>query len=105
MTQHVHVNNFYQHEFLPELGREGHFIVKDEFVGHSFGVFTSGGDAQGIRKRMIHLLPPMLYVCCSPLKFDQIYSNDMFYISRNESSCSSDRSYGHLFGLQSLFYS
>lgn len=68
-TQHVHVNNFYQYEFLSELGKEGHFIVKNEFIGRRFGVFTSGGDAQGIQERLTRLLPPMLYVCCSQTEF------------------------------------
>jgi len=43
------MNNIHQHEFLAELGKEGHFILKDEFIGRSFGVFTSGGDAQGTK--------------------------------------------------------
>lgn len=64
-TTCVYMNNFYQHEFLPELGKEGHFVVKGGFVGRSFGVFTSGGDAQGIKSSMIHLLKPMLL--CLPL--------------------------------------
>lgn len=31
-----------------ELGREGWFIPKNQYIGHSLAVFTSGGDAQGI---------------------------------------------------------
>ena len=31
-----------------ELGREGWFIAKNQYIGHSLAVFTSGGDAQGI---------------------------------------------------------
>jgi hypothetical protein len=46
-TQHAQLNNLHQHEVLAELGKEGHLIIKDQFTDRSFGVFTSGGDAQG----------------------------------------------------------
>jgi hypothetical protein len=38
-----------QRDSLAELGEEGHVAVKDGFIGRSFGVFTSGGDAQGTK--------------------------------------------------------
>ena len=37
------------HDDLIELGREGHAISQDAFDGRTLAVFTSGGDAQGIR--------------------------------------------------------
>lgn len=36
------------------MGKEGHLIVKNEFIGRNFGVFTSGGDAQGTRIKHNH---------------------------------------------------
>jgi len=33
---------------LAVLGKEGHLITKNEFIGQTLAVFTSGGDAQGI---------------------------------------------------------
>jgi hypothetical protein len=49
-------NKQLQDDFV-QLGKEGHFIVKDEYLGRSLGVFTSGGDAQGIRlNKLLHLV-------------------------------------------------
>lgn len=38
-----------EHRFddLIELGKEGSFIAKNQFIDQSLAVFTSGGDAQG----------------------------------------------------------
>jgi len=38
-----------QNDYLEELGKEGHFIIKNACTGRTFGVFTSGGDAQGTK--------------------------------------------------------
>ncbi len=48
-TEYTQLNNLQQDDSLTELGEEGHCIVKDGFIGCSFGVFTSGGDAQGTK--------------------------------------------------------
>ncbi len=47
--QYTRSTDLQQNDYLAELGKEGHFINKDESIGRSFGVFTSGGDAQGTK--------------------------------------------------------
>jgi hypothetical protein len=54
-----------------------HVLAKDQYPERSMGVFTSGGDAQGI-----HLF--------------KHYLNTLKYYFRNESSGSSSCSYGYL---------
>ena len=48
MTQ-AHTDAKALHDDLMELGKEGHGIGQDAFSGRTLAVFTSGGDAQGIR--------------------------------------------------------
>jgi len=48
-TQYTQLTDLQDNDDFAELGKEGHFIIKAGFVGRSFGVFTSGGDAQGTK--------------------------------------------------------
>jgi hypothetical protein len=43
------LTDLHQYQYLEELGKEGHFITKNAFIGHSLAVFTSGGDSQGTK--------------------------------------------------------
>lgn len=64
-----------------------HILAKDQYPERALGVFTSGGDAQGIQIISSFLI-----------------SSYFVFSFRNESSCSCYRSNGYLSWLQSLFH-
>ncbi|CAF4342782.1 unnamed protein product, partial [Rotaria magnacalcarata] len=53
-----------QHDYLMESGKEGHFIAKNKFDGHSLAVFTSGGDAQGMNPAVRAIVRMGIYLGC-----------------------------------------
>ncbi|CAF0916460.1 unnamed protein product [Rotaria sordida] len=64
-TYYRRSNDLQQHDYLTEIGKEGHFIAKNQFNGCSLAVFTSGGDAQGMNPAVRAIVRMGIYLGCT----------------------------------------